>query len=87
MILNADLLQCRFSLNFTKNELNGLINNNKFVSTSFIGLLDILKNNADKIIDGALSKYKNYFLSHMASRIRVDENNEMYVEYVITDIE
>ena len=85
MILNADLMNCKFSLSFSKEEINGIMNNNKFVNISFIGLLETLKNNSETVLKRALSEAENYFISHMASRIRVDDNNEMYVEYIVVD--
>lgn len=84
MNILADLINHKFSINFSKNECEEMFINPKDIAYSYISLMEILKNNASKIFDATRKEYEDYFLTHVISNICVD-NGEMYIRYTLKE--
>ena len=84
MNIYADLINKKFSINFSKNECEEMFVNKEYIISSYLGLMEILKSGASKLIDVTMKEYENYFLSHVVSNICV-ENGEMYIRYTLRE--
>ncbi len=84
MNIYADLINKKFSINFSKNECEEMFVNQEYIISSYLGLMEILKSNALKLFDASMKEYENFFLSHVVSNICI-ENGEMYVRYTLRE--